>query len=568
MTLEPVLIDGEWRPAANPAGSFCAVDPSTKARLPHHYPVSGNDDVDRACAAALEAVAALRALPVENIAAFLDEYAARIEAHADSLVSMAALETALPATPRLRSVELPRTMNQLRQAAVVVRERSWCHATIDTKANIRSMFAPMGGPVVVFGPNNFPFAFNSVAGGDFVAAIAAGNPVIGKANTGHPGTSRMLAEIALEAVTASGLPRAMVQLIYRTPPDVGFRLVSHPAVVATGFTGSKGAGLQLKAAAEAAGKPIYLEMSSVNPVFVLPGALEERLDQLAGELFDSCALGAGQFCTRPGLTIVQAGEPAERFVAAVDREVRGLDARHAARQERRLRHRRGGRGHRRRRRDGPRWRATRRRVPVRVREHAAARQRRRVPREAAPAADGGLRDGEPRGRRARPAADGRDRGRARGQPHRLRLQSTTGADDAAYAALAPVLRQRVGRLLNDKMPTGVAVSPAMNHGGPYPATGHPGFTAVGMPASLLRFAALHCYDNVRPARLPAELGDRNPTGRCGASSTASGRRATCRPAACGRPSSAAGLGLMASSPTSPPHLVAGRPLVLRAPRAC
>ena len=132
---------------------------------------------------------------------------------------------------------------------------------------------------VVFGPNNFPFAFNSVAGGDFVAAIAAGNPVIGKANTGHPGTSRLLAEIALDAVVAAGLPAAMVQLIYRTPPEVGFTLVSHPAVVATGFTGSKSAGLRLKAAADAAGKPIYLEMSSVNPVFVLPGALAERLSR-------------------------------------------------------------------------------------------------------------------------------------------------------------------------------------------------------------------------------------------------------------------------------------------------
>ena len=130
--------------------------------------------------------------------------------------------------------------------------------------------------MVVFGPNNFPFAFNSVAGGDFVAAIAAGNPVIGKANTGHPGTSRMLAELAVRRRARAGMPRAMVQLIYRTPPDVGFRLVSHPSVGATGFTGSKEAGLRLKEAADEAGKPIYLEMSSTNPVFVLPGALAAR----------------------------------------------------------------------------------------------------------------------------------------------------------------------------------------------------------------------------------------------------------------------------------------------------
>jgi NADP-dependent aldehyde dehydrogenase len=300
MTPQPVLIAGEWRPALNPAGAFTAEDPSTKTALPDLYPVSGIDDVEGACAAAMEAVAALRSLPVSAIADFLDGYAQRIEANAEALVEMAALETGLPRAPRLRSVELPRTTGQLRQAALVVRDRSWVHATIDTKANIRSMYAPMGGPVVVFGPNNFPFAFNSVAGGDFVAAIAAGNPVIGKANTGHPGTSRLLAELALDAVRSAGLPPAMVQLIYRTPPDVGFALVSHRYVVATGFTGSKSAGLRLKAAADAAGKPIYLEMSSVNPVFVLPGALAERLSQVASELFDSCAMGAGQFCTRPG----------------------------------------------------------------------------------------------------------------------------------------------------------------------------------------------------------------------------------------------------------------------------
>ena len=168
------------------------------------------------------------------------------------------------------------------------------------------MHAPLGGLVVVFGPNNFPFAFNSVAGGDFVAAVAAGNPVLAKANTSHPGTSRLMAQIAFDAAQAAGLPPGMVQLIYRTPPDVGFALVSHPKVAATGFTGSKHAGLQLKAAAERAGKPIYLEMSSVNPVFVLPAALgaDDRRAAIAKELADSCALGSGQFCTRPGVTVV------------------------------------------------------------------------------------------------------------------------------------------------------------------------------------------------------------------------------------------------------------------------
>src|SRR5690606_30988146 len=144
---------------------------------------------------------------------------------------------------RLTAVELPRTTSQLRQGAAAARERSWTQATIDTAAGIRSYYAPLGGPVVVFGPNNFPFAFNSIAGGDFVAAVAAGNPVIGKANTSHPGTTRLLADLAHKAAVAAGLPPAMVQLIYRTPSDVGFALVSHPLIAATGFTGSKNAGV-------------------------------------------------------------------------------------------------------------------------------------------------------------------------------------------------------------------------------------------------------------------------------------------------------------------------------------
>jgi NADP-dependent aldehyde dehydrogenase len=513
MSLEPILIAGEWREADNPAGSFVAENPATKTPLPARYPVSGVSDVDRACAAALEAVAALRSTPVEAIARFLDEYAARIEARADTLVEVAAAETGLPASPRLRSVELPRTTNQLRQAAGVVRERSWCHATIDTKANIRSLYAPLGGPVVVFGPNNFPFAFNSVAGGDFVAAIAAGNPVIGKANTGHPGTSALLAEEALEAVRASGLPPAMVQLIYRTPPDVGFALVSHRAVAATGFTGSKSAGLRLKAAADAAGKPIYLEMSSVNPVFVLPGALAQRLDQVAGELFDSCSLGAGQFCTRPGLTVIEGGETGEAFIAKVAAKFtgtapgtllgkggvssigEGVDTLVAAGATIVA----GGQ-------------------PEDATRYAFANTLLRTTGDAFLASPHALQT-EAFGTvnlvvvvrdlmqmiEVATALEGSLTG--------CIYSATTGEDELAYQALAPVVRQRVGRLLNDKMPTGVAVSSAMNHGGPYPATGHPGFTAVGVPASLLRFAALHCYDNVRAHRLPPEIADRNPTGR-------------------------------------------------------
>jgi NADP-dependent aldehyde dehydrogenase len=513
MALEPVLIAGEWRQPANPAGSFKAVDPSTGKSSPESYPVSSIDDVAAAFRAADEAVAALRALPPEAIGRFLDDYAARIEAAADALVERAARETGLPREPRLAKVELPRTTNQLRQGAAAARDRSWCMATIDTKANLRSCYGPLDGAVVVFGPNNFPFAFNSVAGGDFVAAIAAGNPVIGKANTGHPGTSKLLAELALEAARGAGLPPGMVQLLYRTPPEVGFVLVADAHVGATGFTGSKSAGLKLKQAADRAGKPIYLEMSSTNPVFVLPAALDERGDAIAKELYDSCALGAGQFCTRPGLAIVPKGDDGARFVALLTAHFKagtpgtllgpsGATAIAAALKELTANGAKvlaGGN-------------------PV-AGERAAfqptllevpAKAFLEKPHQLQTEAFGTVNTvivADDVAQMADVAA------KLEGNLTGCVYSDTTGKDDADYARLVPVLRAKVGRLLNDKMPTGVAVSPAMNHGGPYPATGHPGFTAVGIPASLLRFAALRCYDAVRPHRLPAELANKNPTGK-------------------------------------------------------
>ena len=274
MANHPVLIAGEWRKAQS-RRSFSSENPALGEKLPGEYPVSDWADCDAALAAATAAAAVLRASPPDTIAAFLEAYAGRIEARKAELVDVAHAETGLPKAPRLADVELPRTTGQLRQAAAAAREGSWALPTIDSKLDIRSVLAAIG-PVWVFGPNNFPFAFNSVAGGDFAAALAAGNPVIAKANSSHPGTTRLLAEEAHAAATAAGLPPGTVQLIYRTSHEDGERLVSDPRTGATGYTGSRAAGLKLKAAADAAGKPIYLELSAVNPVLILPGALAER----------------------------------------------------------------------------------------------------------------------------------------------------------------------------------------------------------------------------------------------------------------------------------------------------
>jgi len=511
MTVHRVLLAGAWR-EAHASKTFQVENPATKSPLPDAYPISAWADCDIALDAAASAAVQMRSLPSERLAKFLEEYAGQIEERKEELVEIAHLETALPKLPRLADVELPRTTNQLRQAAAAAREGSWAMPTIDTKAGIRSCLAAIG-PVCVFGPNNFPFAFNSISGGDFAAAIAAGNPVIAKANSSHPGTTRIFAEIADAAAQAADLPPGAVQLLYRTNHEDGERLVADSRIGATGYTGSRQAGLKLKAAADAAGKPIYLELSSINPVVILPGALVERGDALVKEFTTSCLMGTGQFCTNPGLVVLLQGKPSDAFIQSVtdgfaqapvgtllSRSVASSLAESLAALRRAgakvLTGDTEGRG------SG----YSRANTLLLVSGNQFLHQPEAFQREAFGNASLIV-----------VAEDLRQVGQIidslEGNLTGCIYSDTQGHDDEAYDEIAPRLRARVGRLLNDKMPTGVAVSSAMHHGGPYPATGHPGFTAVGIPASLRRFAVLHCYDNVRPQRLPACLRDQNPNGK-------------------------------------------------------
>ena len=503
-----VWIAGEWQDS-DAEGVFEPENPATGEKLGREFPVSRWSDCDRALSAAVEAARELEKLPAETIAAFLEAYAQELEADADAIVQAAHEETALPASPRLKDVELPRTTDQLRQAAAAARQGTWRRTVIDKAKNLRSCYAPIG-PVVVFGPNNFPFAFNGVSGGDFAAAIAAGNPVIAKAHPLHAYTSQLMAEAAARALKSVGLPPATVQMIYKLNHENGARLVSDPRIGAVGFTGSKGAGLKLKHAADTAGKPIYLEMSSLNPVLFLPEGMKENAQKWARELADSCTLGSGQFCTRPNLALAIAGDSTEAFMTELTAAMAGREP-HAllssstrdqlhesveALQKAGAKLLTGGKevaG------KGYRYASTLLRVSGRdfVKE-AHELQREAFGNEVM----------------AIIAADEAELlqvlDRLEGQLTGTIYSSASGADDALYERIEPVLRRKVGRLLNDKMPTGVAVSPAMNHGGPYPATGHPGFTAVGIPTSIARFTALHSYDNVRPDRLPACLRDSEP----------------------------------------------------------
>ena len=509
MSTQQVLIAGTWRDA-DATGTFQAANPTTTEPLDDVYPVSSWADCDAALAAAAKAARQMRAFPGERVARFLETYADRIELRGQDLVAMAHAETALPRSPRLADVELPRTTGQLRQAADAARSEVWKRPIIDAASGVRSCFGPLG-PVCVFGPNNFPFAFGSISGGDFAAAMASGNPVIAKANTSHPGTTRLFAEAAQAAAEATEMPPATVQLLYRTSHADGERLVADPRVGATAYTGSRSAGLKLKAAADAAGKPIYLELSSVNPVVILPGAITERGEKIAEEFTGSCLMGSGQFCTSPGLVVLLAGEETERFVARVaDRfgeapvgtllsgpVADSLASAIGALQQAGATVLTGGTS-------GGGTGFSFANTLLRVSGEQFLNRPEALQSEAfgnaslIVVADDAAQAGA-----VLDCLEGNLTG--------CIYSDTKGSDDGLYDRLASRLRPHVGRLLNDKMPTGGAVSPAMNHGGPYPATGHPGFTAVGMPTAISRFAMLECYDNVRPHRLPPVLRDGDPT---------------------------------------------------------
>jgi len=497
-----VWIAGKWQQSKS-TGSFQAENPALGAALSEKYPLSSWDEIGEALEAGAAAAEILTSTNGERIASFLEAYASEIEASADALAERANLETGLPVAPRLRNVELPRTTDQLRQAAAAALDETWRRPIHDEARNIHSIFAPLGGPVVVMGPNNFPFAFNSISGGDFAAALVAHNPVIAKSNPAHPGTTKLFAEAAHRAIEKTGLPPATVQLIYHMANEDGLKLVSHPLTGATAFTGSRNAGMKLKAAAEAAGKPIYLEMSSVNPVLVLAGAMRERGMAIAEEFFTSCTLGAGQFCTNPGLVIVPEIPETHTFIEAAKQKFEAA-------------------------RPGV--------LLARGVLKAAKDSVQKLVKSGAKLLSGGAPAEGPsyRFQNTLLTVTG---DQFLKHPHELQTEvfgpsslivtssdteqtasilryiegSLTGtiyfdaADRADYARLEPVLRRRVGRLLGNRMPTGVAVSPAMNHGGPYPATGHPGFTAVGLPVSAQRFAALYCYENLPSDLLPEAL---------------------------------------------------------------
>ncbi|HEY1794298.1 MAG TPA: aldehyde dehydrogenase (NADP(+)) [Opitutaceae bacterium] len=486
---------------------FRAFDPAAGAPLGPAFHEASAGQVDDALGAAASACASYRAAPPEARAGFLEAAATEIESLGDALLERCRMETGLP-LGRLQG-ERARTCAQLRLFAALAREGSWVDARIDRalpdrrpqpRPDLRRMLQPLG-PVAVFGASNFPLAF-SVAGGDTASALAAGCPVVAKAHPAHPGTSELVGGALTRAAASQGLPPGVFSLL-NGGAAVGRAIVVHPLLSAVGFTGSRAAGRALFEAACARPEPIpvFAEMSSVNPLLILPGALSERGAAIAEGLAASVTLGSGQFCTKPGLIFVQKGDGTDGFLARLAGALAaqppapmltpGIAGAFRAGRERAMAL--GGV----------------RALPGSGPEASAV---------AVSAADF-LRTPEMAAEVFGPfalvvIADSPEQVAACLRSLEGQLTATLHAAPSDLGGATPLLAEierKAGRLVMNGFPTGVEVCPAMHHGGPYPATTDARFTSVGT-AAILRFARPICYQGFPAELLPEALRDGNPRG--------------------------------------------------------
>ena len=510
MTIDGSILIGAR--AVRCSATFHAVNPATGEALPQAYCEATAEDVVQACGLAEAALPVFAALEPERRAAFLEAVADAIVAIGDDLIVTAMAETGL-LRARLEN-ERGRTTGQLRMFAGELRKGEWLGVTIDPalpesappRADLRRMNVALG-PVAVFGASNFPLAF-SVAGGDTASALAAGCPVVVKGHPAHPGTGELVARAVLAAAAACGLPDGTFSFLPGTSNDLGVALVADPRIKAAGFTGSRSGGLALVAVAAARAEPIpvFAEMSSINPVVLLPQALASRAEALGTGFAGSLMLGAGQFCTNPGVVIAIDGPGLDRFVAATAEAmaaaeppvmltpaihasylagVTALQANPAAR-------------------------------PV-AQGQAASAPTRCTAALFETTATAFLAD-KALGHEVFGAASlvvrCADMAEVAQVVAGLEGQLTATihmdeADSADAAALVPMLQGKAGRVLANGWPTGVEVCPAMVHGGPYPATSDARITSVGTLA-MARFLRPVCYQDIAETLLPPALQAANP----------------------------------------------------------
>ncbi len=512
MTLEGLSHFGAARGVAA-SRTFVAVNASDGSPLPGVFHAASLPEVEQAARLAGEALADYSRRSGSERGALLRAIAARLEANAAVITARAGLESAL-APARLEG-ELGRTCFQLRLYAAAAESGLAAGVRIDhgdparkplPKPDLRAMQVPLG-PVAVFGASNFPLAF-SVAGGDTASALAAGCPVVVKAHPAHPGTSEIVGKLIREAVAERGLPEGVFSLLFDDGHEVGAALVTNPRIKAVGFTGSLAGGRALMdlAARRADPIPVYAEMGSVNPIFLLGGALADQAETLATGLHASVTNGVGQFCTKPGLVFVEAGEGAERLIAKLAALIEGTAAGTMLTAGMRSSYLRGVAGI----------------------TGVAGVERRAAVAETAGRAGAALFVTDVATFRAHPELAHEVFG-----PTTLIVRCSSVAEMAAAAMglegqltatlharpdelaarrnLVDTLVGKAGRVLFGGFPTGVEVAHAMVHGGPWPASSDGRSTSVGTMA-LQRFLRPVCYQNFPDAALPSELREENPLG--------------------------------------------------------
>ncbi len=506
------------RSVRGPQGAQRAFNPTTNEEIAEPvFGMGGAAEVEAAARLAAQAFDPYRQLPLALRANFLEASAENILALGDALIERAHQESGLPIA-RLQG-ERGRTVGQLRLFAQVVRDGHFLSATLDSaqpqrqplpRSDLRLCKIPLG-PVAVFGASNFPLAF-SVAGGDTASALAAGAPVIVKAHGAHLGTSEMVGRAVQQAVRDLGLPEGVFSLLIGAGNAIGEALVAHPAIKAVGFTGSRQGGLALVRVANAREEPIpvYAEMASINPVFLLPGALAQLAPALGAAFADSLTLGAGQFCTNPGLVLALESPQLEQFIAAASA---ALGAKPAATMLTPGIH------------DAYRHGVARidalQGVACQARGTAAAPGQVNAAQAALYTTDAArwLSSPDLAHEVFGPAsvvvvARSEDELLAVAEHLEGQLTATVHleADDHILARrLLPTLERKAGRILVNGFPTGVEVCHAMVHGGPFPATSNAAFTSVGASA-IDRFLRPVCYQDLPDALLPPALQQANPLG--------------------------------------------------------
>jgi alpha-ketoglutaric semialdehyde dehydrogenase len=485
-------------------------DPAARARLEPEFGGATGDDVETACALADAAFDAYRQTDLETRATFLEAIAQNLTDGGGAIVERAMRETGLPRA-RLEG-ELGRTTGQLRLFARVLRDGGFLDLRLDSalpertppRSDLRLTHMPLG-PVVVFGASNFPLAF-SVAGGDTAAALAAGCPVIVKAHPAHPGASELAGRAIQQALAALDLPEGVFSLLFDSGLDVGKALVVDPRVQAVGFTGSRSGGMALMALAQSRSQPIpvFAEMSSINPVILLPGALEARGEAIGKAFVAALTLGAGQFCTNPGLVLAIEGPELEAFLSCVVDATAQTEA--AAMLTPGI-HDAYARG-----------------VAALADNPAVEVLARGLAGEAG-AGQAALFSTSAERFLADPALAHevfgassvlvrcQDLASLEQVVRSLEGQLTVSvhaveSDLEAAARLMPLLERRAGRILFNGFGTGVEVCDAMVHGGPFPATSDGRSTSVGSLA-IMRFLRPICYQDTPQGLLPEVLRDAN-----------------------------------------------------------